>query len=250
MNEFDKFIANLVTAAEKLSSWVETIDWEKVHQKILYLQEGLPKDLEDESIQLMNKGWFIWFFEGDIDNFYEKAHSLFGTSDIQQDLYMENYIADNMHNFKSELINSYPNREGQIEDAFKTHELELYYASIPVLLALSEGIGRDLCPGVGIFSKQNPRGPKAGLPKTDDIFDSISGLEVFEEAVLKPLRVSSQITKTIHHPTNEDRKLLNRHLIMHGNSDLYGNKINSLKAISLVYFVHSSLTHLQNSKST
>ena len=240
----------LDAAAEVFTTWAKSIDWEDIHNRMLYLQHELPKELEDESIKLMNRGWFIWFLEGAIDNFTEKMDSLFGKPDSKQDKYMESYVADNLNNFKDALIDSYPNRQGQIVDAFKAHESELYYSSIPTLLALAEGIGRDLYPGIGIFSKQRPNSSKVGLPKTDDVFDSISGLEIFEEAVLKPLRVSSEVTKTIHSPTNEEAKSLNRHLIMHGNSYQYGNKINSLKAISLVYFVHKSLTHLQGVKGT
>lgn len=246
MSNFQDLIADLSKAAETFKKWAETVDWKAVHGRMEYLLNDLPRDLEDESIKLMKRGWFIWFLDGTMPDFSEKMNALVGKCASDQDLYMIDYIEDNKSHFESELCRLYPDRKSQIEDAFKCHRSAIYYSSIPTLLALSEGIGRDLYPGVGIFAKQNPKGPKAGLPKTDDVFDTISGLEVFEEAVLKPLRVSSEVTKTIHTPTEEEKKLLNRHLIMHGNSGSYGSKENSLKAISLVYFVHKSLEHLKS----
>lgn len=246
MNDFRDFMVGLSKAAEEFKRWTETIDWKAVHERMEYLVNDLPSDLEDESIRLMNRGWFIWFLDGTMPDFSKKMNAIIGKSERDQDLYMTSYIEENIPHFESELCRIYPVRKNQIEDAFKSHRSEIYFSSIPTLLALSEGIGRDLYPGVGIFSKQSSNSPKVGLPKTDTIFDSISGLELFEEAVLKPLRVSSDVTKTIHSPTEEEKKLLNRHLIMHGNSNLYGNKENSLKAISLVYFVHKSLEHLKS----
>jgi hypothetical protein len=250
MSDFKNFIIGLSKLAEEFKKWAETIDWKAVHERMEYLVNDLPKDLEIESIKLMNRGWFIWFMDGNLPDFSKKMKALVGKNDHEQDQYMVEYVEENISKFESELCRMYPDRKNQIEDAFKSHNSKIYYSSIPTFLALSEGIGRDLYPGIGIFAKHKPKSPKSGLPVTDDIFDSISGLEVFEEAVLKPLRVSSEVTKSIHNPTDSENKLLNRHLIMHGNSSSYGSKENSLKAISLVYFVHKSLEHLKNAART
>ena len=250
MNDFRNFMIGMSKLAEEFKKWAKTIDWEAVHNRMEYLVNDLPNDLEVESIKLMNRGWFIWFLDGTMPDFSKKMGALVGKSEHEQDLYMSEYIEENISEFESELCRVYSHRKNQIEDAFKSHDSGVYFSSIPTFLALSEGIGRDLYPGIGIFAKHKPKSPKSGLPRTDDIFDSISGLEVFEEAVLKPLRVSSEVTKTIHNPTEIEMKLLNRHLIMHGNSSLYGSKENSLKAISLVYFVHKSLEHLKSAAST
>lgn len=250
MNEFKNFLNNLAQLAEQFQKWAATIDWKAVHQRMEYLVKGLPRDLEKESISLMNRGWFIWFLDGYMNDFTEKMKYLINKNENNQDQYMNQYVSTNIDNFKLSLIDSYPNRERQIEDAFKAHELGIYYSSIPTFLAISEGIGRDLYPGIGLFAKQRTNSPKAGLPKTDDLFDSISGLEVFEESILKPLRVASEVARTINNPTTHQKTLLNRHLIMHGNSDQYGSELNSLKAISLAYFVHKSLSYLKNAANT
>lgn len=240
----NNFIFGLNQLAEEFSKWIKTVDLKSIHERMKYLVNDLPADLEAESVNLMNRGWFVWFLDGYMDDLTEKMTSLINKSTEDQDHYMEQYVSNNIDVFKADLLEAYPNRKGQIEDGFFSHESGAYYSSIPTLLALSEGIGRDLFPGIGVFAKQQ------GQPKTNDIVDAVSGLEVFEEAVLKPLRVSSDVTKTITNPTYEEKQLFNRHLIMHGNSDSYGSKMNSLKAISLVFFVHKSLAHLNSATST
>ena len=244
MNNIKSFVSGFSQLAEEFTKWVETVDWKAIHERVEYLANDLPNDIEGESVKLMNRGWFVWFLDGYMDDLVEKMKSLINKSEEDQDQHMAQYVAENLRKFKDELLSSYPSRKGQIEDGFSTHESGAYFSSIPTMLALSEGIGRDLYPGIGLFAKQQRK------PKTNDIFDSVSSLEVFEEAVLKPLRVASDVTKTINNPTNEEKKLFNRHLIMHGNSDQYGSKMNSLKAISLVFFVHKSLSHLKSATNT
>ena len=246
MNDFVKLIEGIKAAMEAFKKWAETIDWKSIHDGIEYISKQLPKDVESVSINLMNRGWFVWFFEGYMADFTEKTMSLVGKTSQEQDEYMESYIRENSNKFKELLTLSYPDRSRQIEDAFKSHELGSYYSSIPSFLVLAEGVGRDIYPKIGIFSKHKPSSSKKGTPVTDDLFDSISGIDVMEEAILKPLRVKSDVTKTINNPTPDEHRMFNRHLIMHGTSNNYGSERNSLKAISLVYFVHESLSHLKN----
>lgn len=249
MSEFKTFMDGIAAFGKAFKEWAVQIDWKAVHDRINYHFNQLPKDLENESIDLMNRGWFIWFNEGDIDDFNDKIASLIEKNRSAQDIFMTSYVKQRLESLPVILCSNYPHRENQIKDAFSAHNAGLFYSSIPTFLALSEGISRDLYPRIGLFAKHRPKSPKAGLPKTTDIFDSISGLQVLEKAVLIPLRVASDVTKTIKNPTPDERKMLNRHLIMHGISDSYGSEENSLKAISFTYFVHASLSYLKSKAS-
>jgi len=242
--DMTNFMKNLCEMAGEFAKWSATIDWETLNKKIEYLTNELPQDLENESVRLMNRGWFIWFLDSTLDDFIEKITALANRSECNQDIYMKEYITNNTEVIKANLVTGHPKRKSQIEDAFRAHNLGMYYCSVPTFLAISEGIGRDLY-NVGLYAKHKPGTPKARLPVTSDLVDAISGIEIFEAAILKPLKVSSEITRSISAPTNDDKKFLNRHLIMHGNSDAYGNEMNSLKSISLVYFVHKSLNHIK-----
>ncbi|WP_413494245.1 hypothetical protein [Shewanella baltica] len=210
----------------------------QLHNEMNYFVNDLPDDIAEVSIELMERGWFIYFLDDETDHFREKRSALINQSEASQDNYLTSYIRNYGGKIRQFLIEEFPDRAAQIDDAFKAHDAGLYYCSIPTFLALSEGIGRDLY-GVGLYAKVNKQ------PEFNKIIEQVDGLEVFHDMVLKPLAIKSKVTETINEPTDEDKRFLNRHLIIHGRSDKYGSELNSLKSISLVYYVACSLLHLR-----
>ena len=255
---FETFKELLLEKARKLDETMTT-EQEKdlfsvlkeVHKEFEYFLNKLPDDLRVESDKLINRCWFVCFHDDHTDDFAKKREAIIGQSRQSQDKYLSEYYAQNIDLLKDVLIEENPSRTTQIKDAFEAHHCGLYYASIPTLLALSDGVCRDIFKGTDLYSKYYWTVPQKGnLPKTDDLFDSVSGLHVFEEIMFAPLRKPSSLTKSIHHPSEKDKTRLNRHLIMHGNSNKYGTKINSLKAISLLYYVNQSLRYLSEEQIT
>ncbi|MFQ1990209.1 hypothetical protein ACK34V_12765 [Aeromonas veronii] len=210
----------------------------QLHNEMSYLVNDLPDDIAEVTVELMERGWFIYFLDDDTDHFQEKRSALINQSEESQENYLTSYIRNYGGQIRQFLIEEFPNRAAQIDDAFKAHDAGLYYCSIPTLLALSEGIGRDLY-GVGLYAKVKMQ------PVFNKVIEQMEGLEVFHEMVLKPLTVNSKVTEKINEPTDEDKRFLNRHLIIHGSSEKYGSELNSLKSISLVYYVACSLLHLR-----
>lgn len=249
MKKLEDLIKGFQILAEKFKKLVESIDWVKIKQVLEYLTKQLPKGIENLSVELANRGWFIWVWDFDtpLEEVVDKLSNLIGKCKEDQDNYLAGYITSQIEAIEQELLIEYPDRTKQIEDSFKTHKLKLYSASVPTLICLSEGICRDHYPRIGLYSKhtRDKKNKKPGMPKTNDIFDKIPPLEVYEEMVLKPLKISSDVTKTIRNPNNEEQKMFNRHLIIHGLSKEYGTKANSLKAVSLAYFIHKSLCYLK-----
>lgn len=239
---YKETIINLLKGLKKIEEWANTIDWELLYNSLKYEVEELPREIEILLVELMNRGWFIWFPEGSILDFQNKREALLGKNIILQDEFMIKYISNNQELIKEILIKNYPNRYQQIVDAFQAHSFSLYYSSIPTFLALAEGIGKQHYPKAGIYAKK-PGTP--GTPKTAKIIENIDFMEDFEVFFLKPLKISSTLTKSINNPSDYEKEQLNRHLIMHGNSDKYGSQMNSLKAISFLYFVHESLIYLK-----
>lgn len=249
MSDLSKFIAVIQEAGRRFRSWVESIDWEKVSEVIAYIKNELPVRIEELFVQLANKGWFVWDMEKPLGDFISIVTSILDKDYEEQEQFLVSHIEAEIDEIEAKLLKRYPDREIQIKDAFGAHRAGLYGASVPTFISLAEGVCRDHYPKIGLYSK-HPRDrkktSKPGAPRTDDIFDEIAPLEVWEEMVLKPLRVSSDVTKSIHMPTEEDHSIFNRHLIMHGTSKKYGSEINSLKSISLVNFVHGSLSYLES----
>lgn len=210
----------------------------QLNDEMNYFVNKLPDDIAKVSVKLMERGWFIYFLDDETDHFQEKRNALIHQSEENQDNYLTSYVRNYDDKIRQFLIEEFPNRAAQINDAFKAHEAELYYCSIPTFLALSEGIGRDIY-GVGLYAKVNKK------PAFNKVVEQVDGSEGFLEVVLKPLSVISKVTETINEPTDEDKQFLNRHLIIHGTSDKYGSELNSLKSISLLYYVACSLLHLR-----
>jgi hypothetical protein len=208
--------------------------------------DEMDRDTVNVIDSLSNRGWFIWLGDGAIKDYLDKHSKLFNATPLEQDGYMFSYVQTNVAQFRDELRSGYPNRERQIFDAFHAHENQLFYASIPVLLSLSEGIGRDLIgsqlknPQDGIYSTRNKK------PVLEDLFSGVQGVESFEMNWLSPLYKSTALTASGTTLTSDQKTQFNRHWILHGNSDAYGSEENSLKAISLVYFVHKSIARLKD----
>ncbi|RTE66514.1 hypothetical protein EH243_07925 [Amphritea opalescens] len=108
MNDLKSFVSGLTQLAEAFSAWARTVDWKAIHDRIECLVNDLPSDLENESVKLMNRGWFVWFFDGYMDDITEKMKSLINQSDEEQDEYMAQYVSGNINTFKNELLISYP----------------------------------------------------------------------------------------------------------------------------------------------
>ena len=140
MSDFMKLMEYAKAHLHALQRWVETIDWKTIQESIEYFTSGLPKDVESVSIELMNRGWFVWFYDGAMSDFSDKAISLLGKSTQEQDDYMRGYIDLNSDRFMYHLVANHPERSGQIRDAFNSHKSGHYFSSIPAFLVLAEGL--------------------------------------------------------------------------------------------------------------
>jgi len=205
---------------------------------------NLPTDLQKNTKNLMKRGWFVCFFDDEFDDYHQKENGLIGKNQKEQDQFLETYFSSKLDGIEKTIIKNVPARENQLSQSFIAHRDEMYYLSIPTLLILAESLCRDLGNNIGLYSKHHDEYKKRGQPVTGDLFDNLIDIDVFEEVLFGPLREKSDLTKSIDNPRYRDKSLLNRHLIIHGHSASYGNKTNSLKAISLIYYVYYTLMYI------
>ncbi len=254
-NVIDEIVKGFQDVGNRFREILETVDWSKISEFIQNFHDELPKKVGKLSGKLANKGWFIWLNDVGLSFVFDTLEQIDKKEDHLIDQHLTVFFEENLKNIENEIIFNYPNRIHQIRDAFSSHKHKLFYSSTPSFLILAEGICRDMYPKIGLYAKHPPKikknngkfqkNPKAWKPKTIDILDEEPCLEIFEQAVLKPLKIKSNITKTINNPSLSQKQLLNRHLIIHGISESYGSSLNSLKAISLVFYVHKSLSYLK-----
>lgn len=103
-----------------------------------------------------------------------------------------------------------------IEEAIHCHKIRLYYASTILLISLSDGLTNGKLFTSSYIQKIKKKNTSHFL------------LDIFNE--------SNPVNKQ-YIPNKSSNSELMRHGIMHGNSINYGSKINSLKALSLYYFI-------------
>lgn len=190
--------------------------------------EKLPAEIRPAMLALLQRGWF---FSGQRD-FPEliELKNLNDAGDFQQvDLYMQNWIENELDLIETRFCNAFPKRAGIISEAFNAHISGQYALSIPVFLIQAEGICVDTL-GVKLFSAPQ------GIPQTRSATDQWAD-NPLSEALLLPIREISGVTASDKKRPDFPHSP-NRHEILHGIDTDYATLTNSLKVISLLdYFV-------------
>ncbi len=112
-----------------------------------------------------------------------------------------------------------------ISSAFKAHARGEYELSIPVFLTQIDGICYEIAQFYFFLGSD-----KSKKQKYLDNMPSNS----LVEAIISPVIGTSPINKS---GVSDTYTKLNRHLVLHGKSVDYGTEINSLKVISLLYYI-------------
>lgn len=136
------------------------------------------------------------------------------------------------------IVERFPKRQKLITAAFNAHRRQEYELSIPVLLAQTDGICKEVF-NESLFIKNNKK------PRTAIYVEQLAS-DTLEAALLSPLAQTLPIGAS-ENGRGKGFSGLNRHMVLHGESLDYGNKINSLKAISLInYVAHVLITDDEN----
>jgi hypothetical protein len=187
---------------------------------------------------LAKTGWFISDMIGRLDVF--ELVGLAENDDFDEvDRILSSYFKSQMRSIQVSLSRSYPKRRKILRLGFKSHKRKEYLISVPTFLIQADGICCDIL-GIQLFKKRNRR------PAIADRLDSIPASS-FDAAFFEPLKIVL--------PISEDTKLLdseglnfNRHSILHGLNVNYGTEINSLKSMSLLFYLNRIASIKRKSK--
>lgn len=135
---------------------------------------------------------------------------------------MSRYFRKKLDIIANEIIINYPERQDLLDKIFQTHKQGEYNISIPLSLIQADGISNHRFGGE-VFMKRGRR-----------IIASHSLSSHAEDLI------SNESLPIWASESNRPNKsfILNRHQIVHGESTDYGNELNSLKAISFLYWIH------------
>jgi len=233
-------LLNIGTAVRATLEQIERSITESIEETVRQIQETTRTLLEElpqaarEALTILGQhGWYL-DPEMSLPELAPLAESLQRGDSTDAERSLADHYRVRLPQIKQELVSWYPARAGIIMPGFEAHRRGEYVLSIPVLLAQADGICKERL-GVSLYSRQKRNGP----PVTAKAIKK-QELDPIEAAMLHPLEIPLPISAS----ENELKRLLNvlnRHEVLHGISVDYGTEVNSLKAISLLYYVASVL---------
>ncbi len=187
----------------------------------------LHPNTREALLLLGSHGWFL-DLEMSLPGLWKLKMALSEGNITEAEDALVEYFEKKITQIEDSIIKRFPHREHLIRAIFKAHRRQEYELSIPLLLAQTDGICKDVV-NEYLFIKHNKK------PRTAIYVEQIAA-DSYRAAILSPLTQTLPIGAT-ENERPEDFHSLNRHMVLHGESLDYGNKVNSLKAISLINYV-------------
>lgn len=192
---------------------------------------------------LLSSGWWISPIFNDLPyNLINKAAYRYKSGDKHS---ITNFFKSTFHGkdyfLLRHMVNSWKNkplfkpRMKAINQAMNAHIRGEYYLSIPTLLPISEGIAEAYCKRARIPISRRDRS-KGGLKISNALVHRQQALDSYlylPEIILYHLQ-NIIFSDTDLIKTNPNRKLLNRHNILHGKTVNYGDAARSLRCFLLL----------------
>jgi hypothetical protein len=210
----------LLAAAELGKSLCETIGpaLECIRESI----RDLPPRTQEALLLLGTHGWYL-DFEWSVPQLWNLQQALSDGNVEEAEKALVERFERRLDAIEKSLIERFPKRAHLIRAALAAHRREEYELSIPVLLAQTDGVCKDLTKKY-LFIRENKKPEVAAY--VEQFF-----ADTFKASLLSPIGASQH--------ERSDTELLNRHAVLHGESLNYGSQTNSLKAISLInYMAH------------
>lgn len=230
-----QFQKNLALVAERIGPVLEG------------LREGfrhLPKAMREAVLALGREGWFI-SPDMPLSEPTEAAALVFEGNLAEAEDKLAGYFEDRLDDIEATLVAALPGRAKIISSAFKAHREGRFELSIPVLLAQTDGVCVDIAEGAFFMSEKRRKKKGDRRPETAAYVEGFES-DALWSALLSPLGQALPINFTAAE-RGKDFKGLNRHLVMHGESNDYGTRVNGLKCISLLSYATWVLRDSKNS---
>jgi len=193
-----------------------------------------PYRLRKALLLVGNHGWYLDPWEMTLSDLWKLENALSEGNIEDAETELIEHFEKNLDKIEKSIIERFPMREKLVTAAFGAHRKQEYELSIPVFLAQTDGICKDIAKKY-LFIKSNNK------PDVAAFVDHTYTTDPVGAAFLSPL------TETLSISVSEKKRSkvfngLNRHMVLHGESLDYGTKQNSLKAISLLNYVATMLS--------
>ncbi|MEQ8765810.1 MAG: hypothetical protein RL885_17950 [Planctomycetota bacterium] len=193
--------------------------------------EQLPQWEEEVATKTAQRGWYL---DPDMNvvQIREIADALCDETKLEEvERELCDWYTERLPQIELNLKRWYPTRADLIRQAFETHRLELFGASIPLMLAQADGLVYDSTNGQSQLYKW------AGKKLGDHLGKWCK--EGFKTGFFTAITGKSTLTldESKRDEAFRHSGLLNRHAVLHGEDTDYATRMNGLRATSLLYFV-------------
>lgn len=195
----------------------------------------LDDDIKEALLAMAENGWFVDPNTVYLDNLMEflDAYKSGTVPEIEEQVIQ--FFEAQVSVVEKDLVARYPHREDVLKQAFEAHRNHKYALSIPVFFSQVDGVCFDLT----VDEYGNARNyfikRKDGKPQVSETVDALID-DSYNAVFLDPLRHSLPVAYS-KRDRPEGFSLLNRHMVMHGESLDYGTQRYSLQALSLLNYV-------------
>jgi len=196
------------------------------------------QSVSGHTLLISKHGWFIDLI-APID-LPAKSYSLFNSGDIKEGNkligdYYDEYIDDVFDTLKKR----HKRRKLILDEILQGYKEKKYRLIIPCIFSQIDGISNDFTK-MAFFKKETNN---KHLPKITPLIEAET--EGFLKLYISPLQNQTPIMVNEKYLDDFPCKF-NRHQVIHGSSVSYGNKTNSLKAISFLKYLSDILTSLKS----
>ena len=219
-------LASLTKQAEEFKKSIERLispAFEQLQRSFL----ELPPRTQEALILLGTHGWYL-DLQMSLPGLWELKKALTDGNVTEAEDALVKYFESRLDETEKSIVERFPKRQKLISAAFNAHRRQEYELSIPVLLAQTDGICKEVV-NEYLFLKHNKK------PRTAIYVEQFAS-DTYRAALLSPLAQTLPIGAS-EHERDKGFSELNRHMVLHGESLDYGTKTNSLKAISLINYV-------------
>lgn len=248
IEQWSPVLTNLPEMLQRFGDWAKSIS-ERIAPVLIEMAvafQEMPPRLQSALLTLGESGWYLDGEQG-MSELWDLEALLLDGKVAEVDLILTQHYEERLSDIESYLVKALPNREKILRVVFSAHRRGEFELSVPVLLAQSDGICKDLT-GYQLFMKAGSKPQVAQYVAIAS--DAVSAAMLSPLSEILPINASEKERNLrIKGQSSVTWQELNRHLVLHGESLDYGTQVNSLKAVSLITYLVSFLGKAEDAPS-
>lgn len=172
--------------------------------------------------RMIRNGWYF------TSNLPLVSNELLSANDKDFNLSLCNFYDSESKDMFNRILETFPHRKHILTKIRKAHNNKDYELCIPAMLTQADGISYELF-NVSLFSKDKLEQPKTKNQKQIKFDEN----DIMDILFITQLSITGNLNENVF----TTPKFFNRHSVLHGRDIHYNKKQNSLRCLSMLYFL-------------